>query len=576
MFAKLTRPPFGTDLRSPGVAALVAFALAVPAFALLKAQTSPHYPDSQAKAARIAREDRQVARILADHPSTSVRVSPLDDTQQRVSFFDGPRLVIDAAVSPRRVTHIAYHVAGTPESGSTIANAPRMLLLLTVLFILATATMPVLSMRNLDVLMLASFTGSVWLLNENLILPSVWASYPQLIYLAARSLKMGLGSPRPATETSLLWHLTRRWPLAQRMRALRFTVLAAGLIVVMVVPSSTGASDVAFASLSGATDLLHGVAPYGHIPSFIVHGDTYPLLTYALFIPGAALMPVYDAFSDPTGALLVDAVATLLAAAGLYRIGLRLARGHNDSADPGQEPPRFAAMRTALAWLAFPPVILAASGGSNDLVLAACLVVAFACFARRGLSAFLLGVAAWVKLVPALALPFWIARLSRRGGLQALAAVSAFSAVLLGWLVMIGGPGSLSAMLHGLTFQAGRGSLHSLWLGLGFSALQPAAEALLVAAVVAATLVVRRDPSLRGDLRRMAALFAAVILLSQIAANYWTWAYLPWALVPILLSLLAPAAASARTTRSEDDGNGLPATPLRPPPQSTPTRAAVS
>ena len=37
------------------------------------------------------------------------------------------------------------------------------------------------------------------------------------------------------------------------------------------------------------------------IPGFIFHGDTYPLGTYVLYLPGAILMPVTDAFSDPTG-----------------------------------------------------------------------------------------------------------------------------------------------------------------------------------------------------------------------------------------------------------------------------------
>jgi Glycosyltransferase family 87 len=555
MFAQRTGMPRKVDLRSPGVAALIAFAVAVPAFALIKAHTAPHYALSKAGATRIARSDPQVARILAAHENTSVRVGPLDAKQQRVSFFDGPRFLVDAAVNSRRVTHIADHATGTPASGSAVANAPAVLLLLTLLFVIATASMPVLSLRNLDVLALASFTGSVWLLNENLVLGSVYASYPPLAYLAARCMNIGLRGTEPASRTSMLWHLTRKWPVAQRMRVLKTTLAAAALIVVTVVPSSTGTGDVGIAAISGATDLLHGVAPYGHIPNFIVHGDTYPLLTYALYTPGAALMPFHDLFSDPSGALLVTAAATLLAALGLYRIGLRLARGETSELDPGQEPAQFAAMLTALAWLAFPAVILSASSGANDPVLAACLVGAFACFARRGLSFFLLGLAAWVKVIPALALPIWLARLRRRSALQALAALAALSAALLGWLVAIGGPSGVPAMVHSLSFQFDRGSLHSLWVGLGLGVLQPGADALLVAALVAATLTVRRDETVRDDLRRMAALFAGVMLLSQIAANYWTWAYLPWALVPILLSLLAPSPArSARATGGGPEG----------------------
>ena len=65
--------------------------------------------------------------------------------------------------------------------------------------------------------------------------------------------------------------------------------------------TSTGPSDVAFAALAGATDLVHGVVPYGHIPGFILHGDTYPLLTYAVYVPAAAVMPVTDLFEMKVG-----------------------------------------------------------------------------------------------------------------------------------------------------------------------------------------------------------------------------------------------------------------------------------
>ena len=133
----------------------------------------------------------------------------------------------------------------------------------------------------------------------------------------------------------------------------------------------------------------------------------------------------------------------------------------------------------------------------------------------------------------------------RYHGTRALAALAGVSAVLGFWLVALGGLDALSSMLEALTFQLERGSLHSLWLGAGLSALQPVADAALAAALIASVLAVRRDPELRDDLQRMAALFAGLMLLAQFAANYWTWAYLPWALVPLLLSLLAPGRARA-------------------------------
>jgi hypothetical protein len=538
------------SIRSPLVAALIVFVLAVPAIALIKANTAPHYALSKAEVLKVARSNGYVRQVIEQHDDVSARVSPIDRKEQRASFFEGSRLLVLAGVDPQgHVTRVAARVPGTPDSGSRIANAPPMLLLLTLVFALATVTLPLVAWRNLDVVALTIFTGTLWLLNDGFDIPSAYVSYPPLAYLAARCMLFGLKGPADAPATPLLWRLTRDWPAAQRTRVMRLIVAAAALTVAMVVPSSTGANDVAFANVAGATGLLHGVAPYGHIPDFIVHGDTYPFLSYVLYIPAAAVMPVYDLFSDPTGALLLTAAATLLAAAGLYRIGVRLAGGGTEEALAGRETPRFAGMRLALAWLTFPAVIVSASSGTNDPLLAAILVAALAFFGHRVLSVLLLGAAAWVKVLPALALPIWLARLGRGEMLRAVAGLAALSVVLVGWLVAIGGSGAVSGMIDGISYQVERGSLHSLWLGLGISELQPLAGAALIAAIVAATLAVRQDSSLGDDPRRMAALLAAVLLLAQIAANYWTWAYLPWALVPILLSLLAPVPASVTVSR---------------------------
>ena len=53
----------------------------------------------------------------------------------------------------------------------------------------------------------------------------------------------------------------------------------------MVGVSSFDAVDVVYAVMEGATKLIHGVLPYGHMPPGIIHGDTYPILSYALYAP---------------------------------------------------------------------------------------------------------------------------------------------------------------------------------------------------------------------------------------------------------------------------------------------------
>jgi hypothetical protein len=313
-------------------------------------------------------------------------------------------------------------------------------------------------------------------------------------------------------------------------------VAAMATVVVVVVPTSEGASDVAFAAVSGATKLLEGVIPYGNIPDFIVHGDTYPLLTYVAYIPAALVLPVDDIWDDPTGGLVVTCAMTLLAAAGMYRIGVRMARDRGFAGEPFS----VTGMRLMLAFLAFPPVVIAASSGANDAVLAACLVGVFLWFQHARRSTLMLGVAAWVKVIPVLALPVWLARMPRRAALQAIGLLALVSGALCGVLVALGGPGAVPAMLEALMFQLERSSLHSLWVGMDLGFLQPAVQAMLLAAIAAAVVALRRDGSLAGDICRVAGLLAGIELIAQIGANYWTWAYLPWVVVPLLLSLLAP------------------------------------
>jgi uncharacterized membrane protein YhaH (DUF805 family) len=148
-----------------------------------------------------------------------------------------------------------------------------------------------------------------------------------------------------------------------------------------------------------------------------------------------------------------------------------------------------------------------------------------------------------------LALPIWLARMNRRGALEAVAGLAGLSALLVGWVVLLGGPGSVATMAHALAFQLDRGSLSSPWTGLGLGAVRPVAQAALAALVVGATLAVRRDRDLQDDLPRLASLLAGIVLLAQFAANYWSWAYLPWALAPALLVLIPVRLGRAGSSR---------------------------
>lgn len=516
---------------------LVVFAIAWAGLAVLRDRMEPHYRLSAGAAITAAQRDAQVSRYLRRFPATRAESIPLDRTLRRVTFFDGPRVVLDAAVAPDGTVRFRQERRpGVAESGSALANAPLVLALLTALFVLSTAVVPLARLRNLDLLVMTSFVAVLLLINARLVVASVVVATPALAYLVARCAVVGLGLSRGSsnaeTSTALYDHLTRGWSTDRRLRLLRLVTGATALAFLMITLTSTGETDVAAASLSGATNLIHGNTPYGHIAEGIVHGDTYPLLTYVFYVPGALWMQVTDAFSDLSGALPITAAAALLAAWGLQRIGARLTSSPT------------APLRAALAWLSFPPVLLAASGGSNDVVLAALVVCLLALAGHAGKSSLVLAGACWAKVVPLILVPVWLARLRGRHLGLALVALAGVSGAVIAWLVALGGAGAIREMIDALSFQFQRASFHAPWQPFGLSWLQIVLQAALVALLALATVRARGNRSLRTDLPRLAGLSGALLLGVQLTANYWTLAYLPWAFPCIAAALLIAASPS--------------------------------
>ena len=533
----------------------VVFALCTAGLWVLHQQTRPHYRLSATAAIAAARANTSDHEFLAHHPTSGARVIPLDATAQRVTFFDGPRVVLDAAVGEHgEVVASEEHVPGVPASGAALANSPWVLALLSVLFLLATLVVPLRRVRNLDALALVSLTLTVPLINARLVAASVICAEPALCYLMVRCLLVGLGpggARAASADTPLLDRLWAGWEPGQRTGMLRLLVLATILAFLMITLSSSGYTDVAAASLEGATDMLHGVLPYGHI-QLAFHGDTYPLLNYLLYVPAALWLPVSNGFSDLTGSLVTTAVASLLVGWALYRIA-----GSRELS--GADGPRIDnRLRATLMWFAFPPVLLAASGGANDLVLAACLAWMLALRTRTAASLLALAMGVWVKLVPLILLAIWIPY-RRRGLWHAFAAGLVLSAALTALLLLLGGPGAISAMVHAISFQFQRGSFFAPWYTFHLLWLQPLAQALVLAIVVASVLCLRADRSARTDLVRLSALAAALLLGVQIAANYWTWSYLPWVFPFLAVALFMPQREAADQSRvaEQQEQSGL-------------------
>lgn len=520
--------------------------------------TRPRYRLSAAAAVAAARANPADRAFLAKNPATTARVIPLDSELQRVTFFAGDQVVLDAAVGPRgEVRDSEEHVAGASASGAAVANAPWLLALLSGLFLLATMVTPVRRVRNLDAMVLAGMTATVPLINARLVGASVvWASLG-LLYLTVRCLYVGVAArhaPRPPS-TAVLTRLLCACAPRRRLPLARALVLGVALAFAAVTLTSAGFTDVAAASLQGATELLHGVSPYGHI-TVALHGDTYPLLNYVLYIPGALWEPVSNPFSELSGSLVVTLAASLLAGAAVYRLA-GSAGAPDGAADPAArdaEPRAERQLRLTLAWFSFPPVLLAASGGANDVVVAACLAWMLALRRRPGASVAALGMGVWVKLVPLALAAVWLPT-RRRDWPRALAGGVALSVALAALSIALGGGGALPAMVRAMAFQFQRGSFFAPWYTFDLQWLQPVVQAGALTLLLAAAIRVRADRSLGGDVVRMSALGAALLLGIQVSANYWTWSYLPWVL-PLLLAGLfmtdggRPAAVAGTARRA--------------------------
>jgi hypothetical protein len=543
-------------------ATLVAAVVLVASFGALSATRASHRPlPSRTAALRAVLRDPRAARLLAHGERwRSLRVSPVDAGTARVTFFDGPRVVMEVALTPRRrvARLVDFRQLRTPY-GAPLSHRGWLIALGCVAFALATAVVPLRRVRNGDVVALLALVVPLALLDARYAAASTLAAVPSLVWLIARCAWAGLGPSRPAPPSrALLLALTPSWPDAQRVRLLRLAVVVAALAVAMMTLSAPFTVDVGQAVMEGGTLLLHGVLPYGHLPGDVFHGDTYPLLSYLAYAPLAALMPVHDDWDVANGALVVAAASALAVAWMLGRgtrpRGLRApahrwerVAGEEDAAPQG--PDATAGLRSALAWLVYPPLVVTVSSGTSDVLLAVLLAAALVAVRRPLASVALVVLAGWFKLVPFALLPIWLARLRGRALVVALALLAASALATGALLLALGGAAAPARMLHALAFQFERRTLHSAWTLLGIEWLQPLVQAGVLALVAGAAVRVRREPALAADPARLAALAGAVLLGLQLAGYYWTYLYLAWAMPCIVLGLLGPASPPASALR---------------------------
>lgn len=501
------------------------------------ASTRPAVPKGTALHAVLS--DPGLRRMLTADRWQRVGLTPADSHYEELGFYRGSRMVASVTVgrTARGLFLDATDLAREHYAyGSNIANDPLVLGGLGLLFVVMTTVWPLWRLRNLDALVVAATALSIVLLNRWALRQMVLVSYPAMIYLALRCACQALAPPGARLPATPIYdQLTRSWPEAQRVRVLRIVAVALGLIVVLVGATSLHVLDVGYAVMEGGTGLVHGVLPYGHIPD-ILHGDTYPIASYLLYAPFAAVWPVHSAWDNADVTLFVAVAAALLIAWGVGRkIG-----------GPARST---GGLRAAIAILAFPPLLVTVSTGTTDVVLAALLAATLLLWHRPSWAMGALSVAAWFKAAPALLAPLLLARLRGRALTRAAVVLAGVSALMIGVLVALGGPRGVGEMLSAMAFQFTRASPHTLWGVFGSVPFQQLAEAATLALVAGVAVRLRHDSSLAQDTTRLAALIAAVLLGLQISASYWNYMYLVWTAPFIVLGLFARPAARGGSVR---------------------------
>lgn len=529
-----------------------AAAAAIAGIVLMAVHHTPRPAVPRALAIRTALSGQAARQAVSGLHWTSVRTEALDSRVERVTFLTGARIAADVLVQratgptgggARVIQAVDVRSLRTPY-GSWLAYQPALLIALSLLFVLMAGVSPWRRLRNLDVAAVLSLLGATMLFQYRYVDASMIVAAGGLAYLALRCAYRGLGpASEGARSTPLLHALTPGWEPKVRVRWMRVALVAVVLVIVMVGAGSPSAVDVLYAAMEGATRIIHGWLPYGHMPSGIVHSDTYPILSYALYAPLAALAPVNSMWDSVDLGLAVAALAALSGGWAVFRASAGSRRRDGQPRSVEQEE---AGLRAAFAWLTFPPLLAVISTGTTDVVLAAMLAGAVLLWRRPTACSGMLAVAGWFKLAPFALLPVCLAPLRGRRLIAALAAVAAVSMPLLALLVILGGADGPSQMAHAVAYQFSRGSEQSMWGALGVAGLQPLGQACVLGLLTAAVVKLRRHPQVALDRSRMAAVAASILIGLQLAADYWAFLYLAWIVPALCVSLLGEPRACER------------------------------
>ena len=426
----------------------------------------------------------------------------------------------------------------------------------------------ILSVRNLDLVVLLSFSASLWFFNRGEIFTSVPLAYPPLLYLLGRMLWIARHRESGGAARRVVWPT---W-LLLGVAALTLGVRA-GLHI-----ESSNVIDVGYAGVIGAHRIVEeGRSPYGHSPvregeecgeadaagtvrdyiqdngrceSSNARGDTYGPVTYLAYVPGFLALGWSGKWDSLPAAHFTSLVADLLAVMGLILIGWRYGRA------------RLAAI-LVFAWAAFPFTQYVSSTNANDTLVPAFLILAFWAVTSAPARGLFVGLAAWTKFAPLVVAPLWLgyprAVSIRRPRQPALFVGGFVAATALGFWVLLLEPGLGSAIRtfweRTLDWQLGRDSPFSLWSWgrynyLDLGVLQRVLQGFVVAGAIATAFVPKRR-----SLATLAALTAALLIALELTMTHWFYLYIVWFFPFTLLALFLDTRASGVETGAASSGS---------------------
>ena len=408
-----------------------------------------------------------------------------------------------------------------------------------------------LSLRNLDLLALLSFSVSLWYFNHGNIFTSVPLAYPPLVYLLARCVWIGVRG-RPVRAARPLWK-----PAVLLAAAVFLIGFRIGLNL-----EDSNVIDVGYAGVIGAQRIATGVMPYDNFPkeddlkacgpadssgeirdriqfngrceSANPLGDTYGPVAYEAYLPGYWIRGWSGKWDKLPAVHLTSIIFDVLCALGLGLVGLRFGG-------------RWLGAALAFAWAAFPFTQYVSMSNTNDAIVPVFLIFGFWAVSSpwaRGISVALSG---WTKFATLIVAPMWLTypgpvRRPRR----ALAFAAGFlvaSAVVFSILLFDGHPVQAAQTFYDRTIrtQTTRQSPFSLWdwgryhaQGIpNLHSIQLVLQGLLVIGALAAAFVPRTKTPLQ-----LAALTGALLIGFEVVLTHWSWLYIPWFFPFVVCALL--------------------------------------